>query len=143
MDGYLVWIIAGFALIIIELMSGTFFLLVLGIGAFAGAAVAWLGGTLFTQCATAGVIALIGTYIVYEWHQRQKSAKGAQGIMLDLGQPVVFEAWTDPKTGAARVKYRGASWDAVIEPRQDAQPGDVLYITGQNGQTLRVSPAKP
>ena len=143
MDGYLVWIIAGFALIIIELMSGTFYLVVLGIGAFAGAAAAWLGGTLFVQSATAGAIALIGTYLVYGWRERQKAAIGAKGIMLDLGQAVVFEAWTDQKAGAARVKYRGASWDAVIEPRQDAQPSDVLYITGQNGQTLRVSPAKP
>lgn len=143
MEGYLVWIIAGFALIIIELMSGTFFLLVLGIGAFAGAAVAWLGGTLFAQCAAAGAIALIGMYLVWEWRKRQKAAHGERSNVLDLGQSVVFEAWTDQKTGAARVKYRGASWDAVVEPRQDAQPSDVLYITGQNGQTLRVSPAKP
>ena len=142
MDGYLVWIIAGFALAIIELMSGTFYLLVLGIGAFAGSAVAWSGGTLFAQCATAGGIALIGTYLVYQWRERQKAAKGA-GIMLDLGQPVAFEAWTDPKTGAARVKYRGASWDAVIEAGRDSRPGDVLYITGQDGQMLNVPPAKP
>ncbi|MBI1964922.1 MAG: NfeD family protein [Betaproteobacteria bacterium] len=143
MEGYLVWIIAGFALAIIELMSGTFYLLVLGIGAFAGSAVAWSGGALFAQCATAGAIALVGTYLVWEWRKRQKAAKGAQGIMLDLGQSVVFEAWTDPKTGAARVKYRGASWDAVIGPGREAQPGDVLYITGQDGQMLKVSAAKP
>jgi membrane protein implicated in regulation of membrane protease activity len=143
MEGYLAWLIVGFALVIIELMTGTFYLLVLGVGAFAGAAVAWFGGTLFAQCATAGVIALIGTYVVHEWHKRQKAAIGAKGIMLDLGQSVVFESWVDQKTGAARVKYRGASWDAVIEPRQATQPSDVLYITGQSGQTLRVSPVKP
>lgn len=143
MEGYLIWMIVGFALIIIELMTGTFYLLVLGAGAFAGAAVAWFGGALFAQSVTVGVIALIGTYLVYEWRERQKAAQGAHSNMLDLGQPVVFEAWVDQKTGAARVKYRGASWDAVIEPGRDARPSDVLYITGQNGQTLKVSAAKP
>ena len=143
MDGYLVWIIAGFALAIIELMSGTFYLLVLGSGAFAGSAVAWLGGTLFAQCATAGVIALIGTYLVHEWRKRQKAAQGENSNVLDLGQPVVFESWVDQKSGAARVKYRGASWDAVIEAERDAQPGNILYITGQSGPMLKVSTVKP
>ena len=143
MEGHLIWMIAGFALIIIELMSGTFYLFVLGTGAFAGAAVNWFGGTLFVQCAAAGVIALIGTYFVYRWRERQKAAQGEHSNVLDLGQPVTFEAWLDQNTGAARVKYRGSSWDAVIEPRQDAQPGSVLYITGQSGQMLKVSPAKP
>ena len=143
MEGHLIWMIAGFALIIIELMSGTFYLFVLGTGAFAGAAVNWLGGTLFVQCSTAGVIALIGTYFVYRWRERQKAAQGEHSNVLDMGQPVTFDAWLDQKTGAARVKYRGSSWDAMIEPQRDAQPGDILYITGQNGQTLKVSPAKP
>ena len=143
MDGHLAWIIAGFALIIIELMSGTFYLLVLGIGAFAGSAVAWLGGTLFVQCATAGAIALVGTYLVHEWRKRQKAAQGENTNVLDLGQPVVFESWVDQKSGAARVKHRGSSWDAVIETGRDAQPGNILYITGQSGQMLKVSTVKP
>jgi membrane protein implicated in regulation of membrane protease activity len=143
MEGYLVWIIAGFALTIVELMTGTFYLVVLGIGAFAGAAVSWFGGGLFAQAATAGAIALLGTYLVHQWRERQKAEQGAPNQSLDVGQAVVFEAWIDQPSGVARVKYRGATWDAQIEPGRDARPSDVLYITGQNGQTLKVSPARP
>ena len=39
MELWLVWIVAGFALAIAELLSGTFYLLVIGLGAFAGAVV--------------------------------------------------------------------------------------------------------
>jgi len=35
MDHYLTWLIAGFLLVIVELLSGTFYLLVLGIAAMA------------------------------------------------------------------------------------------------------------
>ena len=45
MELWLIWVIAGFVLVIAELLTGTFYLLVIGIGAFAGALVAWLGGT--------------------------------------------------------------------------------------------------
>jgi membrane protein implicated in regulation of membrane protease activity len=142
-EGYLVWIIGGFVLIIAELTTGTFYLLVLGVGAFAGAAVAWLGGTLFAQSAAAGAVALLGTWIVHRWRKRQKAARDAPGGSLDFGQPVVFEAWIDQAAGVARVRYRGATWDALVEPGGEARPSDVLYITGQHGQTLRVSPARP
>ena len=43
METYLVWLAAGFVLVIAELVTGTFFLLVLGIAAFAGSATAWFG----------------------------------------------------------------------------------------------------
>ena len=49
MEPYLAWIIAGFALVIIERLTGTFYLLVIGVGAFAGAAVAWAGGGYLAQ----------------------------------------------------------------------------------------------
>ena len=43
MSPALLWAIAGLALVIVELLSGTFYLLVLGIAAFGAAAAAWAG----------------------------------------------------------------------------------------------------
>ena len=37
MDGPLAWVIAGMALVISEMLTGTFYLLMLGIAAFGGA----------------------------------------------------------------------------------------------------------
>ena len=43
MADYILWAAAGLALVIAELVTGTFYLLVLGIAALAGAAVAFSG----------------------------------------------------------------------------------------------------
>ncbi len=140
MDPALAWVIAGFALVIIELMTGTFYLLVIGIGAFAGAGVAWAGGGFFAQAVGACAVALVGTGLVRRWHRTHQAA-GAKENLLDLGQPVVLEEWVDAATGLARVKYRGASWDAKLAPGDRPEPGSTLYIHGQEGNLLVVGPA--
>ena len=140
MEPYLAWIVAGFVLVIIELLSGTFYLLVIGVGAFAGAAVAWAGGGYFAQAVGACAIALAGAWLVRRWH-RTHQKQGAVDTELDRGQPVVLEAWVDPGTGLARVKYRGASWDARVAGGERPEPGATLYITGQDGSAFLVGAA--
>ena len=58
MELWLVWTVAGFALVIAELVTGTFYLLVIGLGAFAGAIAAWMGLNLVLQAGVGSVIAL-------------------------------------------------------------------------------------
>ena len=144
MEPYLAWIIAGFLLVIVELLTGTFYLLVIGVGAFAGALVAWLGGGVLVQAAGACAVALAGTVLVRQWHKTHQKA-GAKDNLLDLGQPVVLETWTNASAGMARVKYRGASWDARIADDSRPEAGATLYVTGQDGNTLLVgeSPSSP
>jgi len=137
MEPYLVWIIAGFALVIAELLTGTFYLLVIGGGAFAGAAVAAAGGGFLLQAVGACAVALAGTWYVHHWHAGRKTAGEAPNL-LDLGQPVILESWTDAATGRARVKYRGASWDARIDGGDRPAPGAILYIRGQEGNVFLV-----
>ena len=43
METHLIWLAAGFILVIAELLTGTFYLVVLGIAAFAGALATWFG----------------------------------------------------------------------------------------------------
>jgi membrane protein implicated in regulation of membrane protease activity len=144
MEPYLAWIIAGFLLLIIELLTGTFYLLVFGVGAFAGALVAWLGGPVLGQAIGACTVALVGSGLVRHWHKGHQRA-GANDNLLDLGQPVVLEAWTNAAGGTARVRYRGASWDAKVADGSRPEAGATLYVTGQDGNTLLVgaSPASP
>jgi membrane protein implicated in regulation of membrane protease activity len=142
MEPHLAWIIAGFVLVIIELLTGTFYLLVIGVGAFAGAAVAWAGGGFLLQAVGACAVALAGTAWVRGWHARQKP-RGVKDNLLDLGQPVVLESWVDAPSGRARVQYRGAAWDARFPGAERPGPGATLYITGQDGNTLLVGMAPP
>src|SRR3970282_565126 len=102
MEAYLIWLLAGLALVITELITGTFYLLVLGVAAFGAGAAAWLGGGFPLQGISAAAVA-----------------------------------------GLARVRYRGASWDARIEGSDAPQPGAVLYVLAAEGNTLRVSAKRP
>jgi len=140
MDAYLVWLIAGFVLVIAELLSGTFYLLVLGVASFGGAAVAYLGGAHIWQAIAAAVLAVAGTLWVHR-HRHRFSAERMRG--LDVGQPATFESWIDKASGHARVKYRDAQWDAQIAGGASGEPGEILYITAVDGNTLRLSKTRP
>jgi len=144
MELWLIWLIAGFVLVIAELVTGTFYLLVIGIGAFVGALVAWLGGNEIVQAAAGSIVAVAGTVLVHHWHERNRPGKPGEGNFLDRGQPVVLEGWSNESSRIARVKYRGASWDARLA-RTDERPapGTTLYIEGQEGNTLLVATAPP
>jgi membrane protein implicated in regulation of membrane protease activity len=144
MELWLIWVIAGFVLVIAEMVTGTFYLLVIGIGAFVGALVAWLGGNELVQAVVSGGVAVAGTIAVHHWHHRNRLDKPGEGNFLDRGQPVVLEGWANETARIARVKYRGASWDARLA-RADERPapGTTLYIEGQEGNTLVVATAPP
>ena len=140
MEPYLLWIVAGFVLVIVELVTGTFYLLVIGVGAFAGAAVAAAGGGYLAQAIGACAVALLGTWLVNRWHRARRPGSPKDNF-LDLGQSVVLESWVDAGSRTARVTYRGTTWDARVAAGAHAEPGTTLVITGQEGSTLLVGAA--
>ena len=144
MELWLMWIVAGFVLVIAELATGTFYLLVVGVGAFAGALVAWAGGNEIVQALAASIVALAGAFFVHSWHMRNRAAQPKGDNLLDRGQAVVLEGWVDENARIARVKYRGAWWDARLNrPEDHPSPGSTLYIEAQEGNTLVVASAPP
>ena len=136
MATYLLWAISGFVLIIAELLTGTFYLLVFGVAVLVGALVAWLGGAFWLQVLSAAIAALLGTYLVHRWWQNHPKDSAAQNS-LEVGQTVVFESWVNEANLTARVKYRGSSWDAKVTGV--AKPNDVLTITATEQGVLLVS----
>ena len=144
MELWLLWVVVGFVLVIAELVTGTFYLLVIGVGAFAAALTAWAGGNELVQAGVGGVVAIAGTVFVHHWHQAHGGSKEKGSNFLDRGQAVVLEAWANESAGIARVKYRGTSWDArLAEPAARPAPGTTLYIEAQDGNTLVVAMAPP
>jgi membrane protein implicated in regulation of membrane protease activity len=140
MDAYLVWLLLGLALVIVELLTGTFYLLVLGAAAFGAGAAAWMGAGFPVQVVTAVVVAGVGAYFVHAYRARNAAQQMAP---IDAGQPANFENWVDQPAGLARVRYRGASWDARLEGAEVPQPGAVLYVIAAEGNTLRVTARRP
>jgi membrane protein implicated in regulation of membrane protease activity len=141
---WLVWVVLGFVLVIAELLTGTFYLLVIGIGAFAAAAVAWIGGNELVQAIVGGAVALAGTWYVHRFKHPGRSDLNREDNFLDRGQPVVLEGWANEAAGLARVRYRGTSWDArIAAPEARPAPGSTLYIASQEGNTLVLVAAPP
>ena len=140
MDISLAWLIAGLILVIAELATGTFYLLVLGVAAFAGTGVAYVGGALVWQSLAAAVVAVAGVVWVHQYRKRNVSSP-MRG--LDVGQPTAFESWVNKGAGHARVKYRDALWDAQISGDASGEPGEIFYVTSVDGSTLKVSKTRP
>ena len=140
MDYGLAWVIAGFGLVIAELVTGTFSLLVLGIACFAGAAVSYSGGTLAIQAAVAALVEL-GGLVWVQRYRRKITPSRMRG--LDIGHPASFDCWVDKSARHARVRYRDALWDADVSGDAAGEPGEILYVTSVHGNTLTVSKTRP
>lgn len=117
------WLLAG-AMVALELFTGTFYLLMLTIGAVAAAIAAMLGFGLTTQLLTA---AAVGTAAVVGWHlKKTRSPNGLSDNALkddnlDVGEIVQIELWQPD--GTALVKYRGAQWAAIHRTGVIPAPG--------------------
>ena len=139
MDSALAWLVAGIVLIVVELVSGTFYLLVLGVAAVVAAGVAYAGGGFLTQVIVAGLIAVAGVL----WIRGRKRAMTTPAMPpLDVGQPVTLDSWINRDDRLARVKYRDALWDAIVEGEFRGETGEVFYIRAVAGNTLRVAKQK-
>ena len=140
MDPALAWAIIGLGLVIVELLSGTFYLLMLGVAAFGAAGAAWLGHGFPVQVTVAAVIAAAGCYAVHLYREKNRTR---QMPPVDAGMPASFETWIDPGARLARVRYRGASWDARVEGMEALEPGATVYVLATDGNTLKVVKNRP
>jgi membrane protein implicated in regulation of membrane protease activity len=143
MADWVTWAILAGVLVVLELVTGTFYLLMISIGMIAGALAAGLGIAMPVQILAASVVALIATYLLR--HSRlgkiQKTdAARDPNVNLDIGQTVKVDNWSIQVGGAhtARVMYRGAQWDVELAPGIAAEPGQFI-INEVRGSRLIVS----
>lgn len=126
------WLLTG-ALIAVELLSGTFYLLMLAVGTVAAALSAHAGLPAVAQIVVAAVL---GGGAVVAWHLRKSANRGeppAQSnpnVNLDIGETVQVATWN--ADGTANVQYRGANWTAIHRPGviPSAGPHRVAELVG-------------
>ena len=140
MEPWLAWGVLGLALVIAELLTGTFYLLMLGVAAFGAAAIAGFGQPFHVQSIVAFIVAAAGCYGVHAWRAKHSTQ---QMPSIDAGMPASFENWTDAGARLARVRYRGASWDARVEGADGLEPGTTVYVLATDGNTLTVAKTRP
>ena len=132
-DANIWWLLAGGA-VAVELMTGTFYLLMLAAGLVAGALAAGLGLALSGQMLLAAAIGG-GAVAAWRWRRSQrpapKPAHANPDVHLDIGQSIHVARWN--ADGTASVHFRGAQWTAVAaDPAQASQPGNfrIKEMTG-------------
>ena len=135
------WLIAAVAVFMLELFSGTVYLLVLS-AALAGAGLtAWLFNTsAVASMLVAAFLSAVGTLYVYRMRGKSPKNKALQQHNdLDIGSVVQIE---QPLSGGAwRVFYRGTTWEArAARPHAHFQMGDNARICGKDGITLLIEP---
>jgi membrane protein implicated in regulation of membrane protease activity len=140
MEHYIIWLLIGFGLLIVELLTGTFYLLMFGVAAFGGAAAAWLGHGFPVQVITTAVAAAVGSWMVHAYRARNTQL---QMKPVDFAKPVMFEKWLNRQDHLARVRYRDTSWEALVTDDAEIEAGGTLYILSTEGNTLRVTKTCP
>nr|WP_315236293.1 NfeD family protein [uncultured Limnohabitans sp.] len=116
------WLVAG-GLVALELTTGTFYLLMLALGAAAGAVVAHAGAGFTVQVVVAAAVGGLAVVVWNAYRQRQTEPPAARETAqhLDVGETVQVDAWD--AQGLAQVKHRGANWTAVNTPPSKPSPG--------------------
>ncbi len=117
------WVLAG-AIVAIELITGTVYLLLISLGLAAGALAAHLGLPTSAQIVIAAVVGGSSVVIWRAYKKTQSSAAAAstpQDVNLDVGEIVHIDKWGEDGTSSA--KYRGANWQVSLLPGEPAVSG--------------------
>lgn len=117
------WLLAG-GMIALELLTGTFYLLMLSLGVAGAAIAAHLGASVTVQLVVAAVLG--GGFVVawrsYKKHQPPALPAGAnRDVNLDIGETLHIDAWNDDGTSTAH--YRGANWSVTLRTGAASSPG--------------------
>ena len=122
-DSTLWWLAAG-GLIAVELLTGTFYLLMISLGLVAAALAAHAGLSVPWQWVSAAVVGG-GSVVAWRSYKRTQPASApAQAnhdVNMDVGETVHVDHWQ--ADGTCSVKYRGAHWDAALHAGQTAETG--------------------
>lgn len=114
MEASTIWWLAAGAVVVAELLTGTFYLLMVALGLVAAAIAAHLGlsaAMQITAAAAVGGIAVVGWYYLKKKRPEDPSARADRSVNLDVGETVLINEWNSD--GTTQVKYRGANWTAM------------------------------
>lgn len=126
MHDWMIWFGMAGILVIAEIFSGTFYLLMIAAGALAGGVAALAGLVFALQMAIAAIVGAITIFLLRKSSfakKRQLSAARDPNVNLDIGQTVYIAQWQGNR---ARAMYRGAMWDIELMPGGAAVAGTFI-----------------
>lgn len=144
MNAWMSWLAIAGVLVIVELFTGTFYLLMISLGMLAGALVAFLNFGNDAQMMVAAVVGAVATLALhkskYGWRPG-KDATRDPNVNMDIGQSITVHEWQDQGNGKfnSRAMYRGAMWD--VELSHATAHSGVFVIQEIQGSRLIVRPS--
>lgn len=141
MDGYIVWFVVAFGLLVAELLTGTFYLLVISIALAVAGVAALAGASAPLQFVVAAAIGVAGSmWLRSTRFGKRLHERGADRVQnMDVGQSLRVENWTSART--ARANYRGAVWDVELAPGE--QPASGEFVIREIHANRLIVAAKP
>ncbi len=125
---FVAWLVAAGVLVVAELLTLTFYLLIFGVCALAAAAAALFGFALIPTLVVFSVLSACSVFGKLPQRLGKRLAQTPAVLASDIGATVTVTEVADG--GAFRVQYRGAQWPAAVAD----EPSAVVTV----GQELRV-----
>lgn len=144
MEAWTWWLVLAGVVVICELFTGTFYLLMFALGLASAAVISLFTSSVQMQMLIAAVIGSAATLALhkskYGWKERSDAARDPN-VNIDIGQQLTVDEWQDQGNGVsvARTKYRGAMWD--VELRHANGSSGLFVIEAVEGSRLIVRPA--
>ena len=144
MNAWMMWAVLATLVVIFELFTGTFYLLMIAIGLVAGAFAAVLQVSFAGQMIVAALVGTLATLALHKSKYGWKPGKNAArdpNVNMDIGQVLDVREWKDLGNGkfASRTMYRGAMWDVELQ-HSAGYPG-AYVIDEVQGSRLIVKPS--
>jgi membrane protein implicated in regulation of membrane protease activity len=134
----LFWLIGGIALMAAEILSGDFFLLMVGVGALAGAGSEWIFGNTIVSCAVFALVSIGLVTFARPWLKRRMHGElvhtNADAL---IGRKAVAVSAVDAQGG--QVRLDGDVWSArSLNDHHPISPGQSVTVVEIAGATAVV-----
>ncbi len=140
MNDWTMWLVVTGVLVVFELFTGTFYVLMIALGTASGAVLASMGMASSMQFLAAALVGIVATFLLH----RSRFGRPLKGdsardpnVNLDIGQLVHVDTWID---GKARVMYRGALWDLDLASGASPAAGQFRIVEVRGSRLVVANP---
>lgn len=135
MGDWVWWFTLAGAALVAELLTGTFYLLVIAAALAAAGAASLLGAALVWQLLIMAVIGFAGALALRKTRFGRRQGDAADPLQnMDIGHTVNVAQWSPART--ARARYRGAMWDVELAAGEEPQAGEFVIRAIQGNRLI-------
>ena len=135
MSSFYFYLTAGILLLVLELTTNTFYLLLIGFASILGSITALILHDWLIPSLSVAILSVIGCFLLYKY--KRKNNKSSM-VVEHIGQEAEI---VEINATHLRVLYSGSYWNAKLKNNADAaqiKVGDVLRITKFSNHELEI-----